>query len=84
MLLGNQWSVRLCPIGSENAAEGMTSLFLCNRSDKAIDADYGFSFNDGNGKQVAYERTATPINFAQLGDGDGDLSEAHNTNELSS
>jgi len=30
----------------------MTSLGLCNNSDKAIDAEYGFGVIDGSGKQV--------------------------------
>jgi len=39
-------------------------------SNKAIDIDFGFSVNDGNGKQVAYARSNTPRNFASVGDDD--------------
>jgi hypothetical protein len=67
MLLGNPWRLQICPGGSSNAAEGMVSLYLYNRSDKAIEIDYGFSVNDGNGKQVAYKRQATPQNFGPVG-----------------
>jgi hypothetical protein len=67
MLLGNQWRLDIFPGGSSNAAEGMVSLYLYNRSDKAIEIDYGFSVNDGNGKQVAYKRQATPQNFGPVG-----------------
>ena len=48
----------------------MVSLDLWNRFNKAIDIDFGFSVNDGNGKQVAYKRSATPCNFAPMGGGD--------------
>jgi hypothetical protein len=41
----------------------MVSLELSNMSDKAVDIDFGFSVNDGNGKQVAYERSTSPCNF---------------------
>ena len=71
MLLGNQWILEIFPGGDEGAAEGMVSIFLWNRSNKAIDIDFGFSVNDENGKQVAYERTATPQNFASVGGDDG-------------
>jgi hypothetical protein len=58
--------------GDDDAAEGMMSIDLHNRSNKAIEIDFGFSVNDENGKQVAYKRTATPCNFAPLGDDDDD------------
>ena len=63
MLLGNQLRLELYPGGHVNAAEGMASLYLWNRSDKAIDAEYGFSVNDGSGKQVAYKRSPGPYSF---------------------
>ena len=47
--------------------KGMTSLFLWNMSDKAIDISYGFSVNDGDGKQVATGRSAAPRNFSSAG-----------------
>jgi hypothetical protein len=73
MLLGNPWSLMIFPGGLEDAAEeGMTSICLFNRSDKAIDIDYGFSVNDGEGKPVANKRTATPRNFGPMGDDDDD------------
>jgi N-acetyl-beta-hexosaminidase len=43
------------PGGSANAVKEW-SLYLWKKSDKAIEIDYGFSVNDGNGKQVAYDR----------------------------
>jgi hypothetical protein len=66
MLLGNQWRLEICPGGTSNAAEGMVTTFLANRSDKAIDIYFCFSVNDENGKQVAYE-----VNFAPMGDSHG-------------
>lgn len=54
MLLGNQWCLRIYPGGIADADEGKTSLFLFKRSDKAIEVEYDFRVNDGNGKQVAY------------------------------
>jgi len=72
MLLGNPWCLRIFPGGDTAAAEGMTSLFLYNKSNKAIEIDYGFSVNDENGKQVAYERSGGPHNFAPVGDAAGD------------
>jgi hypothetical protein len=66
MLLGNQWSLEMYPGGRANADEGMVTLYLNNRSNKAIEIDYGFSINDGNGKQVSYEQSGTPFNFAPV------------------
>jgi hypothetical protein len=43
------------------------SLELWNMSDKAVDIDFGFSVNDGNGKQVAYDRSSRTRNFAPVG-----------------
>ena len=68
---GNQWRVRMYPGGHARAAEGMVSLGLCNMSNKAIEIDFGFSVNDGSGKQVAYERTATPLNIGPVGSNAG-------------
>ena len=68
MLLGNQWFLQLYPGGREHAAaEGMMSLFLWSRSNKAIDIDFGFSVNDGNGKRVANKRPAGPCHFDPVG-----------------
>jgi predicted amino acid-binding ACT domain protein len=67
MLLGNQWRLRIYPGGSATAAEGMASLSLENMSNKSIDIDYGFSVSDGNGKRVAYGRSATPEHFEPEG-----------------
>ena len=72
MLLGNPWRLGLFPGGHVNAAEGMVTLDLCNMSNKSIDIGYGFSVNDKNGKQVAYEQSNGPFNFAPGGDDDGD------------
>jgi hypothetical protein len=69
MLLGNPWCLELTPGGYEGEAEeSMTSLYLWNESDKAIEIDVGFSVNDENGKQVAYKRTATPEHFGPVDD----------------
>jgi hypothetical protein len=70
MLLGKQWCLELYPGGNEDADEGMTSLYLCNMSNEAIDAEYGFSIYH-EVKQVANKQTATPRNFASVGDDDG-------------
>ena len=67
MLLGNQWCLKIYPGGDEGAAEGMVTLRLVNNSNKAIDAEYGFSVNDGNGKQVVYKQSPGPRNFASVG-----------------
>jgi hypothetical protein len=67
MLLGNVWRVRVFPGGSANAVEGRVTLYLYNMSNKAIEVDYGFSVNDGIGKQVAYKRSANPRNFEPVG-----------------
>jgi len=71
MLLGNQWRLRIYPGGDEIAAEGLMSIDLWNKSNKAIDAEYGFSVNDGNGKQVVYRQSEGPEHFAPMDD-DGD------------
>jgi hypothetical protein len=61
---GNQWRLKLYPGGDTTAVEGMMSLFLQNMSDKAIEIDFGFSVNDGNGKQVVYKDH--PVRFIFL------------------
>jgi hypothetical protein len=53
--------------GDDDAAEGMMSIDLHNRSNKAIEIDFDFSINDGNGKQVAHKRSATPGHFGPVG-----------------
>jgi hypothetical protein len=74
MLLGNQWLLRVFPGGDddEDAEEGMVSLELWNKSDKSIKIYYGFSVNNGNGKQVAYGRSDVPRTFSAMGDADED------------
>jgi hypothetical protein len=67
MLLGNEWRLAIYPGGKDEAAEGMVTVSLCNRSSKSIDIDFGFSVNDGNGRQVAYQQSPDPVNFAPLG-----------------
>jgi hypothetical protein len=67
MLFGNPWSLWIYPGGRQDAEEGMVCLGLWNKSDKAIDIDFGFSVNNGKGKQVAYQRTVNPHNFAPVG-----------------
>ena len=67
MLLGNPWRLEIFPGGHATSAEGMVSVYLWNRSDKAIEIDHGFSVNDENGKQVAHKRSAGPVNFAPAG-----------------
>ena len=63
MLLGNKWCLDIYPSGSRRAAEGMTSIFLWNKSSKGIEIEFGVSINDGKGKQVAHKRYSTPEYF---------------------
>jgi len=70
MLLGNQWCLAMFPGGDTLSEERMTALGLWNKSDKAIEIDFGFSVNDENGKQVVYERSDGPYNFPPVGDAD--------------
>ena len=67
MLVGNEWRLDIYPGGRRDSGEGMVSLELWNVSDKAVDIDFGFSVNDGNGKQVAYDRSSRTRNFAPVG-----------------
>jgi hypothetical protein len=67
--LGHQWSSLIYPEGKEGAEEGMVSLFLNNASKEAIKMDFGFSFNDGNGKQVAFKRSSYPHDLKKGCDG---------------
>ena len=67
--LGNQWILQIYPGGSVNAVDGMVTLCLWNMSNKAIEIDFGFSVNDGDGKQVEYERPDTPQQFDPMGGG---------------
>jgi hypothetical protein len=65
--IGNRWFLMIYPGGDTSAARGMVSLYLYNKSNKAIEIDFGFSVYDGNGKQVAYNRKKTPHNFTVNG-----------------
>ena len=67
MLLGNPWRLQMFPGGDASAAHGMASIYLWNKSDKAINIDYGFSVKDENGKQVVYKQSNTPQNFDPVG-----------------
>jgi hypothetical protein len=67
LLLGNQWRLRIYPGGHDDAAEGMVTLDLWNKSNKAIEIDLVFSVNDGIGKQVVYEQSDRPQHFAPVG-----------------
>ena len=40
MLLGNPWILELYPGGDDDAAEGMISLYLKNKSNKAIEINF--------------------------------------------
>jgi hypothetical protein len=51
LLLGNQWRLRIYPGGHDDAAEGMVTLDLWNKSNKAIEIDLVFSVNDGMGSK---------------------------------
>jgi hypothetical protein len=70
MLLGNPWRLDIYPGGDFIAANGMVSLYLYNMSNKAIEIDFGFSVNVGNGKQVAYKRSDVSRNFDPEGGDD--------------
>ena len=63
---GNHWCVRIYPGGSDESCEGKVSLRLINNSNKAIEIYYGFSVNDGEGKQVAYKRYPGPHHFGPV------------------
>ena len=52
MALGNPWRLKLYPGGDSNSKAGWVAIYLINRSSKEIDIDFGFSINDGNGKQI--------------------------------
>jgi hypothetical protein len=51
----------------DDAEEGMVTLCLWSMSNKAIEIYFGFNVNDGNGKQVAYQRSTGPRNFGPVG-----------------
>jgi hypothetical protein len=67
VLLENPWLLRIYPGGRQDTEEGMVSIYLENRSNKSIEINYGFSVSDGNGKQVAHERSAIPLSFDPIG-----------------
>jgi len=66
---GHQWCLTIYPGGVDDAAEGMVSLFLVNKSDKAIDIESGFSVIDGSGKQVTHRPIDGPDHFSPVGTG---------------
>jgi hypothetical protein len=59
--------VQLYPGGDANADEGMTSIYLQNKSNKTIEINFGFSVHDGNGTEVADERSNGPRDFGHAG-----------------
>jgi hypothetical protein len=67
MLLGNEWCLKIFPGGDAIASEGMVTLDLWNKSNRAIEVDYAISVNDGSGKQVVYQRSPTPDRFEPVG-----------------
>jgi hypothetical protein len=69
LLLDNQWILAVYPGGNDDADEGMVTLYLDNMSNKAIEIDFAFSINGGNGKHVAYKRASRPHNFGPVGVG---------------
>jgi hypothetical protein len=40
--LGNEWRLEIFPGGKELAEDGMVSVYLCNESEKSINAEFGF------------------------------------------
>ena len=65
-LLENHWCLSIYPGGNKDATKGMVSLYLENRSNKAIEIDFGFSVIDSNGKQVEHKADG-PRNFTPMG-----------------
>jgi hypothetical protein len=63
----HQWCLTIYPGGDDDAVEEMTSIYLKNRSNKAIDIEFGFSVIDGSGKQVTYLPLRTPDHFDSAG-----------------
>jgi hypothetical protein len=67
LLENHYWCLSIYPGGNKDATKGMVSLYLENRSNKAIEIDFGFSVIDSNGKQVEH-KTDGPRNFTPMGD----------------
>ena len=63
MALGNPWYLKLYPGGHDNSRAGWVAIALHNRSSKEIAMEFGFSVNDGNGKQVVQKQSSTPFTF---------------------
>jgi hypothetical protein len=57
------------PGGVDDAAEGMVSLLLMNKSDKAIDIESGLNVIDGSGKQVTHLPIDGQDHFSPVGTG---------------
>ena len=54
----------LCPGGHSGWNEADASIYLRHLStNDAINIDYGFGINDGDGRQAFHVRTANPLNF---------------------
>ena len=67
MALGNPWCLWLRPGGRMHSRAGWVAIYLHNRSNKSIDMNFGFSINDGNGKQIVSIQTSTPFTFDPRG-----------------
>jgi hypothetical protein len=67
MALGNPWYLALYPGGRVHSETGWVAIYLQNRSSKSIDMNFGFSINDGNGKQIVSIQTSTPFTFDPRG-----------------
>ena len=56
---GHQWELRLYPGGEVDTTEGYIAIELCNRSNKIITIDYGYSVRDADGKEVVHIKSDT-------------------------
>ena len=63
MAVGNPWRLSLYPGGRYDSKVGWVAIYLINQSNKSIDVNFGFSINDGNGKQIAGGQTVNPFTF---------------------
>ena len=57
--LGHEWRLVIYPGGTEDSDEGYVVFDLCNRSNRNIKLEYGYSVRDAAGKEVVHKKPST-------------------------
>ncbi|KAL7530114.1 hypothetical protein ACHAXR_003315, partial [Thalassiosira sp. AJA248-18] len=70
---GHQWRLRIYPGGCTTSGDGNVGVFLDHLSDESIEVEFGFTFKNSYGRDVAhcdgrtYKRLFAPCGSVQVG-----------------